>query len=386
MEEGIVKRLFGKGFSAKARPVLLASMVLATWFPATAGAADLNYGKPGDPVNLVVGYQPYYTEAWSGIVVAGLDLWKKYLPAGSKVEFRAGIQGAVIVNEMLAGKESIGYLGDTPAIVAASKRKVADIRIVAAVGSSHDQCNVFYTRKDAPDFSDQIQAIKWFDGKTVAVPQGSCTDRFARAAFLKENVKPADYLNQNIEVITSGFRTGKLDATVVWEPIGSRLVLDGLAKRVASGNAIGEDDGAFLTFRADLIKQRPDIVKAWLNAELDAELYIADSKNAATVVRLVKERTTGFTERQIWQALYGTYPERVGGSDVRVVLPFGFSDTSNNLIEKATKFLYSIKTIGVPKLEDDAVLPQFTADILKERSLTVPVATIKAQPDSAAVR
>ena len=34
----------------------------------SASAAELDFGKVGEPVNLVVGYQPYYTEAWSGVV------------------------------------------------------------------------------------------------------------------------------------------------------------------------------------------------------------------------------------------------------------------------------------------------------------------------------
>src|ERR1700710_524475 len=88
-------------------------------------AADQDYGKPGTPVSLVVGYQPYYTEAWSGAVINGLSLWRKYLPAGSDVQFRAGLQGSIIVNQMLAGKASIGYLGDMPAIVGATKRSIA---------------------------------------------------------------------------------------------------------------------------------------------------------------------------------------------------------------------------------------------------------------------
>ena len=50
----------------------------------TPAAGSAKYGKPGDPVHLVVGYQPYYSEAWSGIVVNGLGLWKKHLPEGCK--------------------------------------------------------------------------------------------------------------------------------------------------------------------------------------------------------------------------------------------------------------------------------------------------------------
>ena len=36
--------------------------------------------------------------------------------------------------------------------------------------------------------------------------------------------KPGSYLNQSIEVISSGFRAGKLDGAVLWEPVTSRLV------------------------------------------------------------------------------------------------------------------------------------------------------------------
>ena len=90
-------------------------------------------------------------------------------------------------------------------------------------------------RTDAPEVRRRQEAIKWLDGKTVAVPKGSCTDRFAQAMFKRDGVKPSEYLNQNIEVITSNFRAGKLDAAVMWEPTASRLVLEGLARQVATG-------------------------------------------------------------------------------------------------------------------------------------------------------
>src|SRR4051812_17638378 len=180
--------------------------VNATSTPAVAApsASAGKYGKPGEPVHLVVGYQPYYAESWSGVVVNGLGLWKKYLPEGSTVEFQIGLQGSVIVNAMLADKQQIGYLGDTPAIVAATKREVADVRIVANIGAGQDQCNVFFVRNDAPQFASPTEAIQWLNGKTVAVPKGSCTDRFARAVFSKQKIEPKEYLNQNVELITSG--------------------------------------------------------------------------------------------------------------------------------------------------------------------------------------
>jgi NitT/TauT family transport system substrate-binding protein len=79
-------------------------------------SAEVDFGKPGEPVNLVVGYQPYYTESWSGVVINGKQLWKKYLPEGSTVEFQVGLQGSVIVNAMTGEKQHIGYMGDMPSI------------------------------------------------------------------------------------------------------------------------------------------------------------------------------------------------------------------------------------------------------------------------------
>ncbi|HVZ89907.1 MAG TPA: ABC transporter substrate-binding protein [Polyangia bacterium] len=352
--------------------------------PAASTAESASYGKPGEPIHLTVGYQPYYTEAWSGAVVNGLQLWKKHLPAGSTVDFAVGLQGALVINAMLAGKEQIGYVGDMPGIVGATKRNVADLRIVANVGLGTDQCNVFFTRTDAPAFKNAREAVQWLNGKTVAVPKGSCTDRFARAVFKKQNVNPGSYLNQNIELITSGFRAKKLDAAVVWEPTASRLATEGLARRVASGNDFGENDGAFIDVRADLLQQRPDIVKAWLETELEAETYLADPKNADSVVALLKAQTTGFDEKTLRQSLFASYPASAGGGPTRLQIPFGFTDASLELIKRATAFLYEVKSISIPELPPDAVVPDVTAQILKERNLKAPVGEIKATTEVAA--
>jgi NitT/TauT family transport system substrate-binding protein len=348
-----------------------------------APAGDLSYGKPGEPVDLVVGYQPYYTEAWSGVVMRGKKFYEKYLPKGSNVEFSLGLQGAVIVNAMLAGKQHIGYVGDMPAIVSTTKQSVADIRIVGTLGLGSDQCNIFLARTDAPEFKTPKEALGWLNGKRVAVPFGSCTDRFAQAAFKNAGVKAGSYLNQTIEVITSGFRAGKIDAAVVWEPTASRLVQEGLAKRIASGASVNEADGGFLTMRADLIAQRPDIVKAWLNAELDAQLYLADPKNAMDVAAMATQQTTGFTEKMLWASMYGKNAEATGGAPVRLQLPYLIDADAMTLLNNATSFLFSIKSISVAKLRPEAVMPEFAQAVLKERGLASPVGKVVALDETA---
>jgi NitT/TauT family transport system substrate-binding protein len=353
-------------------------------FASGVQAADLDYGKPGEPVKLVVGYQPYYTQSWSGVVMRSKKFYEKYLPKGSTVEFQIGLQGAIIVNNMLAGKQHIGYMGDMPSIVSTTKTEVADIRLVAAIGFGSDMCNILLASKDAPAFANPAAAIKWLDGKQVATPKGACSDRYAQAVFRKDKVNPKDYLNQNIEVITSNFRAGKIDAAVIWEPTASRLVEEGLAKRVASGINSGENDAGFLAMRNDLIQKRPDIVKAWLNAELDAQLYLADEKNAAEVTKSIAEQTTGFTPRVLWKSLYGEYGANEGGVKTRLILPFGFTPEAMEHLGKSTAFLFEMKSVNAAKMRPEAVMREFTDQILKERNLKAPIGDVATLPESQA--
>lgn len=357
--------------------------VTGTFAVGTASAADAGFGKPGEPIQLKVGHPCCYTEVWSAMALRGKELWKKYLPAGSTVEFEIGLQGSTIVNNMLAGKAQIGYVGDLPSILATTKENVADLRMVAVTGVAYDQCNILLVRKDAPQFKTAGEAVKWLAGKQFAVPKGTCSDIFSKDLFAKANVQPAAYFNQNVEVITSGFRAGKLDGAAIWEPVAARLVLDGLARRIASGVNYNLKDSSYMLMNADLIKQRPDIVKAWLNAELDAQLYMADKTNSQEMIGMVMRQTTGFPERSLWNALYATYPESQGGTKVRLVFPFVFTPEVMGLLNGGTSFLHSIKAINVDKLRPGAIMAEFADQVLKERKLKSPIGDVIALPDSA---
>lgn len=363
---------------------MVASALLAAcvaFSPSAARSAD--FGKPGDPVHLVVGHPCCYTEVWSVMVLHGKELWKKYLPQGSTVTYDVGLQGSTIVNSMLAKKQHIGYIGDLPAIIATTKENVADVRIVGVSGVAYDQCNILLARKDAPEFKSADEAAKWLSGKQMAVPKGTCSDIFARSVFERANVKPAAYLNQNVEVITSGFRAGKLDGAAIWEPVAARLVEEGLARRISSGVDYGLKDSSYIVMSAELISQRPDVVKGWLNAELDAQQFLADPANAAEVIKLVMTQTTGFPEKSLWSALYATYPKEQGGTNPRMELPFAFTPEVMGLMKKGTDFLYSIKGIGTAQLRPEAVMPQFAEAVLKDRKLSSPVGAVPALPGSA---
>ena len=325
-------------------------------------------GEEGDAVDLVVGYQPYYTEAWTGLIMREKEFWKDHLPEGSEVTFEVGLQGSVIVSQMLAGKEHIGYVGDMPAIVAASKRDTRDLRIVSTLGRAQDQCGVFLVSPDAPEFKTQEEALKWFDGKTVSTPQGSCTDRIAQATFDKVGVEPKEDLNQSIEVITSSFESGKIDGAIIWEPTASKLVEEGLAVRVASGSEADEDDAGFMVMANELIEERPDVAEGWLTAELEAQKFLADPANADEIVQIALDQTEGFTEKELRDSLYRAWPTVQGGAEdgVRLTLPFVLDAEAQEHIEYSAGFLHEIDALPEATLPDGAVYTELAEKVLAE--------------------
>ena len=94
------------------------------------------------------------------------------------------------------------------------------------------------------------------------------------------------------------------------------------------------------------------------------------------------EQTTGFAQKVLWYSAYGTYPKSEGGTTSRIVLPYTFTPEANGLIGKAAKFLVEIKSIKAD-IRPEAVMPTFTEEILKKRSLKAPIGEVKALPDSA---
>lgn len=377
-----VMRIHLYAFASSLKAVAVIPFVAALFTVASVPAVAADFGKAGQPIQLVVGHPCCYTEVWSAMALRGKEFWKKYLPRGSTVEFQIGLQGSTITTNLLAGKAQIGYVGDLPAIAAATKQQITDLRIMAATGVAYDQCNILLVRKDAPQFKDATEAVKWLAGKQFAVPKGTCSDIFSKSLFAKVGVQPATYLNQNVEVITSGFRAAKLDGAAIWEPVAARLIDEGLARRIASGADHKLKDSSYLLMSADLVKQRPDVVKGWLNAELDAQLYMADPKNANEMIQMVKSQTTGFPEKALWNALYATYSEKEGGTKVRMNLPFTFTPEVMTLLDNGAKFLHSIKAINVDKLRPDAIMPGFANEVLKERGIKAPIGEVMALPAS----
>jgi NitT/TauT family transport system substrate-binding protein len=353
----------------------LIALPLALAVPVVAMAAE--------PVKLTVGYQPYDTISYSAAVIRATEMWKKYLPPGSEVEFQAALQGSIIVNQMIAGKEQIGYLGDMPAVVSTTKRQQAPINLVANTGFSPGQrCNVIMVRADAPAFKTPEEAVKWLDGKVIATPKGSCADRFLGTVLETTHIKPAAVMNQSLEVLSTNLRGKKIDAAVLWEPTASRIgdiVGEGIARYVVTGNTFGIPDSGYIAMRDDFMKARPDIVEAWLKTELEAQRFVLDPKNWQKVAEIVKAQTTGISVPMAWYSIYGEIPASAGGSAIRDEKPFVFEDRVYKQLNSIYTFLHDTKVIDVATAPEGALNDSVARKVAKDAGATLPLGTIKAQ-------
>lgn len=343
------------------------------------GISSASYAA--EPVEITYGYHPYWTGGWSGVVIKQRELWKKYLPEGSEVNFEAHLTGPPMVNAMLANKMQIGTMGDMPCLVAVTKKRQGDIRLVSVPMISQGQnCNLVVVRKDAPDFDTPKEGIKWLNDKMVAVHRGTCANRFFESTLNKYNVKPKKLQYMTVEVIASAFEAGKIDGAAMWEPHARKVVEQGFAKYAATGAPYGELDANFSLMRQDFIEEHPEAAKGWIKAEIEA-LQIMQNEPEA-VAEMVDRETQGYDQEVLWKALYARHPDSVGGSDVVYSGEMLFTDRTMDLIDKGFKFLHSIKVLRSPEIPEDAINDGPVKAAMKEMGETVPVCEIVGLPES----
>jgi NitT/TauT family transport system substrate-binding protein len=339
-----------------------------------ATKAHERLGEPGGPVELAVGYQPYWPPAWSGVVQRARGDYRRHLPTGSAVEFHVGLRGAVLVEGLANGTLDLIYVGDLPAVRIAAD-SMHGSRIVAALGASYDNCSILLVRSDTPPLPDPRSALRWLDGKRVGVPRGSCAERFALETFALGGVTPTEVVEHSILTLERSLMSRRIDAAYVWEPSATRLERLGLARRAVTGRDFGLVDTGFLVASGELIRRRPDVLRGWLEAELDAQLFLLDPERTSEVIEMVEAQTIGLDVEDVRHALYSSLPSGAARSE----MTFDF-DPARGL--EIWKRLRGLPLAGVPIELDAADLVHADAAraTLRSRGLTPPIGRIVPAP------
>ncbi len=325
------------------------------------------YGHPGDPLRLTVGYQPYYTQAWSAVILRQKAFYSRYIPDRVKVRFYVGLRGLVLLDALRKDRIQMAYMGDLPAVLGASD-KSGDLAILAAPSTSAVQCGILLVRKDAPQFSAPGDVLKWLSGRTIAVAKGSCSESFLHTLVRSGDLHPSHIYNQSPDAVTAGFHIGKLDAAVVWQPEAARLVRQGDARIAATGADFGWSDGAYLVVRRDFLDARPDVVRAWLHGELDAERFLSDTKNAKSILRAAAEQTSGYSKDALRDALY-RWPDPFTAQGNTLEFDFTLAGRAQRILQSTWSLLHDEGRVSAPL----TLAPELSKEVIEAAGLTSPV-------------
>lgn len=232
---------------------------------------------PMDAKTLNVGWQTWYTPTWAGgVIVPARHLDKQYLP-GVDVTYFSGLQGTVLINNMIAGKTDFAYMGDMPSNVGGSKDN-ADIRAVALCGWDDEMCMQIHVPKDS-----DIKTVKDLEGKRISVPKGACSHYFLEETLAKNGVK-ATVLDQSIEVGLANIRAGKVDAWAPWEPGASQMINLGVTRLLTRGRDQGVPHTCYIVANQDYLQKHPKATVAWLKAEMAAKDFIYKNPDDAAKI------------------------------------------------------------------------------------------------------
>ncbi|BBP04761.1 hypothetical protein TPL01_32630 [Sulfuriferula plumbiphila] len=356
----------GKTFSApapqQAAPNALGSFNNSKYDTIAAKAAPASGAPVTVKVNLFLGW----TGAWDTIVMKQMNMLPKWLPKGSTVEWKRNLQGPPVITDMLANKQNIAYLGDSPSIVSTTKGGIAPLKIVAFnLISASRMCGILLVRSDAPNFNSPAEVFQWLKGKTIAVPKGSCADRIGQEMVKKAGVEVNWVFNQ-AEVIVSSLQAKKIDAAFVYEPNASNAVKLGYGRYALSGAYYNLLDADTVIMRQDFIQKNRPAAIGWLKANIEALYFMRD--NPIETVNMIKRELPDFTKENIWQAFYGQLPVNTGGSPIVNTAVMTITPQAVYLANSVFNFLKSMKVVQ-GKFASDAIDPTLVAQAFTELGL-----------------
>ena len=189
----------------------------------------------------------------------------------------------------------IGYIGPGPAINGYVKSK-GDLQIIAGAMNAGA---ILVSRKDLI-----IQNVKDLSGKRIAVPQFGNTQDLSLRHLLQENGLADTTKGGTVEIrqvanpdIKTLLEKGEIDAALVPEPWGSRLISEVQANVVLDYDQIWREDKystAMVIARKQFIQEHPDIVEKFLRTHVELTGAInKDPEHAKEIVNQQIKELTG---------------------------------------------------------------------------------------------
>ncbi|MCX7709457.1 MAG: aliphatic sulfonate ABC transporter substrate-binding protein [Clostridia bacterium] len=274
-----------KSFVRKILTLFLITIVVA-------GMASGCNSKKENP-SIRVALFPNITHS-QGLIGKAEGQFQKAVGEANKIDWKVFNAGPSEIEALFAGEVDIGYIGPGPAINGYTKSK-GELQIIAG---ATDAGAILVSKKDLV-----LKSVKELDGKKVAVPQFGNTQDLSLRNLLKENGLKDTTKGGTVEVrqaenpdIKTLLDKGEIDAALVPEPWGSRLVKEISANVVLDYNQVWRDGKyttAVVIARTKFLKENPDLVEKFIKAHVELTDYINENPDKAkeTVNAQINELT-----------------------------------------------------------------------------------------------
>lgn len=226
--------------------VLLLSLISVGTFAVPASAGELRIATQPAPMYapIFVAKQKHWLE----------DELKK---DGITVKWSSFVAGPPENEAFAAGQQDIGFLGDTPAIIARSAG--LNTRIIGTGSIGPRALALVATRKSG------IKTVADLKGKRVAVTKGSYAHHLLYVLLqnAKLNVGDIKLIHLAPADLVNAFNHGDVDAAVTWEPFLSWVEKNGT--RIADGTGVKQGLCVIIA-RQEFANANPQLISAVLKA------------------------------------------------------------------------------------------------------------------------
>ncbi|MGH3724433.1 MAG: ABC transporter substrate-binding protein [Mycobacterium sp.] len=273
------------------RLALLAALLLAV---VTGCSLDSGSGSANE-VTVVVGYQSKtINTVTAGTLLRAQGYLEKRLAevtsrTGTKytVQWQDYDTGAPITAQMLAEKIDIGSMGDYPLLINGSKTQAnekARTELVSVTGyNAKGALNMVVVPPNSP-----ITALPELKDKKVSASVGSAGHGTLVRALRNDGLDPTkdvEVLNQQPQVGASALESGQVQALSQFVAWPGLLVFQKKAKLLYDGAELNVPTFHGVVVRRDYAKRHPEVLDAFLQAQLDATDFIHEkSLEAARIV------------------------------------------------------------------------------------------------------
>ncbi|MEU8059795.1 ABC transporter substrate-binding protein [Microbispora bryophytorum] len=242
-----------------------------------AAGCSVSAGADDGRQTVVVGYQSKtINTVTAGTLMRGLGYLEKRLGARYRVEWQDYDTGAPITAKMVAGKIDIGSMGDYPLLINASRTQGVPSARTELVSVTGYNLRGGLNAVVVPPSSD-VRTLAGLKGKKVSASAGSAGHGTLVQALERAGLDPAtdvEVVNQQPPVGASALQSGNVQGYAQFVAWPGLLVFKNQARLVYDGSALGVPTFHGVVVRQAYAKEHPDVLQAFLQAQIDATNYL----------------------------------------------------------------------------------------------------------------